>query len=101
MTISTREESAVEVLASCPLCDGQEHTRLPPPGHRIGSEVFGAPASQIGLVRCRGCGLVFTNPRPSPDRLHAYYAGDPYVCHDTAGSASAGAKASLVLKRVA
>ena len=25
------------------------------------------------MVRCRGCGFAFVNPRPGPDEIHAYY----------------------------
>src|SRR5688572_21533513 len=86
--------------APCPMCGSSSHVRLPLPGHWIGSAVFGPLRDRIGLVRCRGCTLVFTNPRPSDEQLGQYYAGDTYVCHETAGSASGGAKANLVLERI-
>lgn len=85
----------VERLIACPLCGDERLSRLPTPGHWIGAEVFdGLP---LGLARCRGCGLVFTNPRPSQDRLGAFYSGDTYTCHTAAGSSSAGRKAAHVL----
>jgi len=82
------------------LCDHSDHTRLSTPGHWIGNEVFDSLRGTIGLVRCRGCSLVFTNPRPSPAALSAFYAGDTYECHDTATSRAANVKANFVLDRI-
>jgi 2-polyprenyl-3-methyl-5-hydroxy-6-metoxy-1,4-benzoquinol methylase len=56
---------------------------------------------KIGLVECRSCKLIFTNPRPSVGRLSAFYSGEAYPCHEATGSTSAGAKADFVLCRVA
>lgn len=102
MKHAPRREASSDALAACPLCGGRAHLVLPLPGHWIGAEVFGGSGGSggpIGLVRCRGCGLVFTNPRPSAEQLDEYYAGNTYVCHETAGSASGGAKAAFVLDR--
>jgi len=100
-TKNTRSSSSsYETLEGCPVCAVKECRELALPGHWIGSEVFEELRGRIGLVRCGGCGLVYTNPRPSGDRLQAYYSGNTYVCHETAGSASGGAKAALVLDRV-
>jgi SAM-dependent methyltransferase len=57
-------------------------------------------AGKTSPVRCRNCGLIFTNPRPSCDRLSAFYSGDNYCCHEAAGSSSSGAKAEIILKRI-
>jgi 2-polyprenyl-3-methyl-5-hydroxy-6-metoxy-1,4-benzoquinol methylase len=35
---------------------------------------------RFSFVRCRGCALVYLNPRVSPERLDAYY-GDSYLPH--------------------
>ena len=81
---------SIDTLTACPLCGAGRHRALTGPGHWIGGDSFADLSGQIGLARCRACSLVFTNPRPSQDRLNAYYAGNTYVCHDTAGSSSAG-----------
>ena len=95
MAVSTenaRENSTgYETLAACPVCAGTRSETLALPGHWIGQEVFAELRGCIGIVRCGGCGLVYTNPRPSGDRLRAYYSGNTYICHETAGSASGGA----------
>lgn len=91
----------IERLDACPLCSETSWKQLPVPGRWIGPEVFEDLTGQIGLVQCMGCGLRFVNPRPSGERLSAFYAGDTYSCHTATGSSSAGAKADFVLKRIA
>jgi SAM-dependent methyltransferase len=91
---------SVEQLAACPLCGQTSWKRLPVPGHWIGQDVFSDLSGKIGLVKCRRCRLVFINPRPSSERLSAFYSGDRYSCHEASGSASSGAKADYILRRV-
>src|SRR5439155_23681332 len=93
------ENHATERLNACPLCGGSDLQPLHVPGRWIGSEFFGDLHGRLGIVRCRGCGLVFTSPRPSEERLSAFYSGDTYSCHEEAGSASAGVKAIFLLDR--
>jgi|GEM_PF-2514477 len=93
-------DSAIECLRECPLCGNTSSTKLPVPGNWIGQEVFGDLQGKIGLVECRGCGLVFTNPRPSGEKLFEFYSGNTYSCHSASGSASAGVNADFILKRV-
>jgi SAM-dependent methyltransferase len=89
-----------EALSSCPACGSERFKALPTPGRWIGPEVFEPLRGRIGLVECRDCRLAFINPRPSPTRLSAFYAGSTYDCHDTAGSSSAGATADHLLERI-
>jgi SAM-dependent methyltransferase len=91
---------ANERLHSCPLCGGAAYKPLPVPGRWVGSDIFTASRSRLGLVRCLGCGLVFTNPRPTPDLLSSFYSGDTYCCHSTGDSVSAGARADFLLERI-
>jgi SAM-dependent methyltransferase len=93
-------DGAIERLRSCPLCLGKQWNTLPTPGQWIGMQEFGQLEGQLGLVACRGCGLVFVNPRPSQDRLSCFYSGDTYSCHQPTGSASAGAKAEYILRLI-
>ena len=89
-----------ESLEQCPLCDGTDWKKLPIPGHWIGQQIFDGLAGHLGLVRCRQCTLVFINPRPSPSQLNLFYSSDIYSCHETEGSASAGAKARYILQKI-
>jgi SAM-dependent methyltransferase len=101
MSIDTVADRATEQLSSCPLCGGASWKVLPLPGRWIGAEVFGDLQGRLGLVRCHSCQLVFANPRPTEGRLFTFYSGDTYSCHEATGSASAGAKADLLLERIA
>ncbi|MEO5800765.1 MAG: class I SAM-dependent methyltransferase [Gemmatimonadales bacterium] len=91
----------IEQLTACPLCTGGAWTPRPVPQTWIGPDVFGDLRDRLRVVCCEGCGLLFTNPRPSNERLDAFYSGDTYSCHSVAGSASAGAKADFLLQRIA
>ena len=105
-TFSRRVESIsaaddVEIVSACPVCRGESFARLPVPGRWVGPEQFEDLSSRLGLVRCRACSLVFTNPRPSAARLKAFYSGETYVCHEEDGSHSAKSKADLLLEKLA
>jgi 2-polyprenyl-3-methyl-5-hydroxy-6-metoxy-1,4-benzoquinol methylase len=51
-------------MVSCPLCESDEFESLAKNDrYRMG----------ICTVGCRKCGLVLTNPRPTPDALHEFY----------------------------
>lgn len=89
-----------ERLDACPLCGDNAHKRLPIPGRWIGPEVFGSLSGSIGLVRCRSCSLVFTNPRPASECLSEFYSGPTYVCHEASGAAAEATRATVVLDRI-
>ncbi len=101
MQTDENNNPAVDALASCPMCGAAAHRPLPVPGHWIGGDAFAGLRGAIGLSRCRECSLVFTNPRPADRELNAFYGGNAYVCHDTAGSTAAQAKSDLILSRAA
>lgn len=71
----------VETLESCPICRGKESRKVPFPVGRIGESAFGDSMQSFGLEKCGGCGVVFTNPRPGPELLGLFYAGDHYEPH--------------------
>jgi len=48
------------------------------------------------LVRCRTCGLCFTNPRPDPASIRAFYPAD-YRCHQKKNERGATWQTELVL----
>jgi SAM-dependent methyltransferase len=71
----------VHVVSRCPACDGERLDRVAPPGRWIGERVFAPFRDQLGLCRCKRCGLVFVNPRPTALLLDRFYQGDDYGCH--------------------
>jgi SAM-dependent methyltransferase len=99
-SVTRQLDPDVDYLSKCPLCNAKEWKVLSTPGNWIGQNVFGRLHGMLGLVRCRNCRLIFTNPRPSSERLREFYSGDDYCCHDATSSASVGAKAEFILKRI-
>ena len=93
--------TSAERLDQCPHCDEAALMKLPDPENWIGQEAFGDLHGTLGLTKCCSCKLIFTNPRPSNERLSAFYSGDTYTCHESAGSSSAGAKADFLLTKIA
>ncbi len=94
---STGQVDSTQLLSACPLCAGRAFSPLPTPGGWIGPEVFGPLEGRIGLMRCRGCRLVFVNPRPSREQLCAFYDSvDASPSRAAAFSGSAGARADFL-----
>jgi 2-polyprenyl-3-methyl-5-hydroxy-6-metoxy-1,4-benzoquinol methylase len=58
---------------ACELCGSTEHEVV------IIEDAYLAP--QMRLVRCRRCGLAFTNPRPTEEALEYVYSAENYVAH--------------------
>ena len=87
-------------LDKCPACSAGAFDVLPQPGHWIGNGIFDGLRKTIGLMKCRQCGLRFTNPRPDEAALGVFYSGDTYTCHESLGSASAGSKAEFLLDKI-
>jgi SAM-dependent methyltransferase len=83
--------SDAEVLSSCLACGGTRLQPLAVPRVWIGDWVFGPLRGRLGLSRCRGCKLVFVNPRPAAHLLDRFYSGDQYSCH-AEGDAGAGGR---------
>lgn len=88
------------VVARCPLCHAIDFARLRTPERWIGDRHFHRLRGALGLVRCRGCSLVFTSPRPTQEHLRAFYDSDVYECHLTTPTTAAASKAAHVLGRV-
>ena len=84
----------------CPCCSRRDLLAVTTPGHWIGREVFDQLRSRIGLSRCRDCGLVFVNPRPSDEMLSRFYSGDTYSCHAPNDHEATKRKAAAVLDRI-
>jgi hypothetical protein len=67
--------SSIVRLGACPVCHDPALEALPPPTRWIAPAVFAPFRESFGLSRCRACGFVFTNPRPSPALIEAARAG--------------------------
>ena len=81
--------------AACPLCAASNADALieaadPLPGPDIRFRFL--------IVRCRDCGLAYTNPRPSPRSIGQFYPED-YLPHQYRGSAASRQKWGLWLRR--
>jgi SAM-dependent methyltransferase len=88
-----------EAIHCCYLCGGSILAPLRLPAKWIGeADVFTGLRTQLGLCRCKNCGLIFTNPRPAAHLLEKFYGGENYSCHTTESSSSAGNKAAALLK---
>ena len=92
-------ESTVNA-SQCSLCGSSAIKTLKTPDHWIGPEVFADLEGKIGLAKCKDCGFVFVNPKPSPERLEAFYSGITYECHKADGTALAGSKSDFLLDRL-
>jgi SAM-dependent methyltransferase len=57
-----------------------------------------AEAVKWGLERCRACGLIFTNPRPSDAVLNAFYSTPGYKPHE--GGLSQSSATAYLLSRI-
>ncbi len=58
----------VEHLVSCPFC-GETNSR---PLYEVRDILYGIPGTYT-LHICPGCGLIYLNPRPTPQAMAAYY----------------------------
>jgi 2-polyprenyl-3-methyl-5-hydroxy-6-metoxy-1,4-benzoquinol methylase len=65
----------MELLKNCPVC-GSEIIEpfISGKDHFLTGEKF-------EIVRCKGCGFRFTNPRPKADELGKYYESAEYISH--------------------
>jgi 2-polyprenyl-3-methyl-5-hydroxy-6-metoxy-1,4-benzoquinol methylase len=83
--------------SSCPIgChEGQDIVFT---GH---DRISGIPG-EYPVVRCRGCGLMRTSPRPTPDTIGFYYPADygPYVGTSVAASAPQGSGLMRLARRL-
>ena len=61
---------------SCPLCH-LKNDKIILTGHDRIHNLVG----KFTIVKCRSCGLMRTNPRPTPDTIGFYYPDDygPYI----------------------
>jgi len=65
----------MEKLSSCPACGEKKFSLyLEAQDYTVSKEVF-------EIVRCSGCQLLFTNPRPLASEAGPYYKSENYISH--------------------
>jgi SAM-dependent methyltransferase len=86
--------------SSCPLCGAADLVNRPVPRSWAGGERFRHLRGRLGLAECRGCDLVFANPRLSGAQLASFYASDGYDCHHEATPAASASRDHEALARL-
>lgn len=74
--MSTQKQEVILEDVSCPLgCSKNDEVVL------TGRDLLHDLPGEFTVVKCRSCGLMRTNPRPTPDTIGFYYPDDygPYV----------------------
>ncbi len=66
---------ALENLTNCPVCNSTE-SKL----HKTVKD-YTVSQEEFNIMQCKNCSFLYTNPRPTPDSLGAYYKSDDYISH--------------------
>lgn len=72
MDVPEQVRSGSESVA-CPLCGDQDGEAL-----FDGQDLLHGSPGIFSVVQCHGCALVRTNPRPTPETMHAFYPANTY-----------------------
>lgn len=80
---------------ACPLCGAGETEHL----YTARDRLVGRPG-EFPVVRCRSCGFVYLNPRPTPEALGSYYPDEYYPVDDGCETRDAITVARGLLRRV-
>lgn len=65
----------MEELSQCPVCNGSTFTK------HLSCEDYTVSHETFNIVKCVGCGFLFTNPRPKQDEIGKYYQSEDYISH--------------------
>ncbi len=65
----------MEELKNCQLCGGSVFEQ------RFNCIDYTVSKEYFSIVECKGCGFVFTNPRPNDSDLGKYYKSETYISH--------------------
>lgn len=79
--------NSLEKVEQCYVCGGIHVSMLMPVKDR-----WHGLAGDFNLVKCKGCGLIYTNPRPKPEAMGLYYP-DSYGPHQFGANQENGDKA--------
>lgn len=67
--------TSLETLSQCPVCSNPHFVPyLQPKDHTVSGKEF-------QIVACKGCGFLFTNPRPVASAIGQYYESTDYISH--------------------
>lgn len=65
----------MEKIEKCPVCEQEKFkVALECPDYFLSKEIF-------PVTECEHCGMLFTNPRPEPEKIGAYYKSEEYISH--------------------
>lgn len=65
----------METVENCPVCGDPRSTEaLSPLDHTVSKHVF-------HIRECAACGFRFTSPRPTQEKIGAYYLSEDYISH--------------------
>jgi SAM-dependent methyltransferase len=80
MSIEAKQTAHITVEhVLCPNCGADDYEAVasgPDYENHCGGD------QEFQMVRCRGCGLYYLNPRPTLDMLGAIYPPDAYICYN-------------------
>lgn len=65
----------MEVLNSCPICQGRDQSEF------LVCKDFTVSQKNFSIALCEACGFKFTNPRPDKNELGKYYKSKEYISH--------------------
>jgi 2-polyprenyl-3-methyl-5-hydroxy-6-metoxy-1,4-benzoquinol methylase len=65
----------METLSHCPICNSSTFTQY------LSCEDYTVSHETFNIVKCGGCGFLFTNPRPKQDEIGKYYQSEDYISH--------------------
>jgi 2-polyprenyl-3-methyl-5-hydroxy-6-metoxy-1,4-benzoquinol methylase len=68
----------MHLLQECPICNSEEFTPW------LVSNDYFLSGEEFTIVRCKQCGFLFTNPRPTEQGSKRYYESKDYISHSNA-----------------
>jgi 2-polyprenyl-3-methyl-5-hydroxy-6-metoxy-1,4-benzoquinol methylase len=64
-----------EKVIKCPVCEGSSFSPY------LVAKDYTVSRESFSIVRCKGCGFVLTNPRPTAEAIGTYYESSEYISH--------------------
>ena len=84
---------ALEYVTACPICRSTSYPLL------FTAKDYTSTGESFSIVKCVGCGFVFTNPRPDQISIGRYYQSKKYISH-SGGSQSLLDRAYIFARRI-
>jgi 2-polyprenyl-3-methyl-5-hydroxy-6-metoxy-1,4-benzoquinol methylase len=70
----------LEKINNCPICKNNLFE------HHIECKDYMISEETFNITKCTNCSFLFTNPRPTPKDLGAYYESEEYISHSNKSS---------------